>query len=123
MCTNSKVCLLIANSYNALSTNLDPFPLFLTSWCAQLYQREHELLRELVHVDSALDDYERRSEVRGVVSCISIIRTTPAYISPISLFSIAFLLCVSLVTWWLPASLTVRHFRLAQSSWAEHVQV
>ena len=32
---------------------------------AQLYQREHELLRELVHVDSALDDHERRSEVRN----------------------------------------------------------
>ncbi|CAM9205777.1 unnamed protein product [Laminaria digitata] len=27
-----------------------------------LYQREHELLRELVHVDSTLDDHERRSE-------------------------------------------------------------
>lgn len=32
---------------------------------AQLYRHEHELLRELADVDSALDVYDRRSEVCG----------------------------------------------------------
>jgi len=32
---------------------------------AQLYRNEHELLRELAQVDAALDDYDRRAEVRS----------------------------------------------------------
>lgn len=31
---------------------------------AQLYRHEHELLRELAGVDGALDDYDRRAEVK-----------------------------------------------------------
>lgn len=48
----------------------------------QLYRHEHELLRELSEVDSALDDYDRRAGVG------SLLRLAPP-LTFLSLFSVA----------------------------------